>query len=193
MMKRNHLFLSTVFIATILLLSSCSDDDPVLPNEEELITTIIVSLEPQSGEETLHWTFRDPDGADGGQQPAITADALQNGVTYNANIELLNEAESPAESITAEIEAEAEEHQFFFSGSAIDNQLLTVAYADEDGNGNPVGLEFTVQTSADGGTGNFTVILRHEPDKSASGVNEGDISNAGGETDVEITFAVTVQ
>ncbi|HBK71516.1 MAG TPA: type 1 periplasmic binding fold superfamily protein, partial [Flavobacteriaceae bacterium] len=36
-------------------------------------------------------------------------------------------------------------------------------------------------------------ILRHEPNKSASGVSDGDITNAGGETDIEVIFNITVQ
>ena len=34
----------------------------------------------------------------------------------------------------------------------------------------------------------MTVILRHEPDKAGAGVSDGDITNAGGETDIEVTF-----
>jgi len=53
-------------------------------------------------------------------------------------------------------------------------------------------LANTLTTDA-AGSGTITVILRHEPDKGASGVNDGDITNAGGETDIEVTFDVTVQ
>ena len=42
------------------------------------------------------------------------------------------------------------------------------------------------------GNGTITVILRHEPDKDASGVSNGDITNAGGETDIEVVFNVEV-
>ena len=34
----------------------------------------------------------------------------------------------------------------------------------------------------------MTVILRHEPNKAGAGVSDGDITNAGGETDIEVTF-----
>ncbi|MFT7376933.1 MAG: hypothetical protein ACI88Z_000758, partial [Sphingobacteriales bacterium] len=56
----------------------------------------------------------------------------------------------------------------------------------------PLGLQTTI-TTTDVGNGTLTVILRHEPNKSASGVANGDISNAGGETDIEVTFNITVQ
>ena len=36
-------------------------------------------------------------------------------------------------------------------------------------------------------------MLRHEPDKSAAGVSSGDITNAGGETDIEVSFNVIIE
>jgi hypothetical protein len=35
--------------------------------------------------------------------------------------------------------------------------------------------------------------LRHEPAKSAAGVADGDLTEAGGETDVEVVFEVIVE
>ncbi len=62
-----------------------------------------------------------------------------------------------------------------------------------DGNGNPVGLTFNL-TTGDATTGSVTIILRHEPMKDASGVSDGDITNAGGETDISVTITnVSVQ
>ena len=97
---------------------------------------------------------------------------------------VLNELEDPADNITAEVQAEDEDHQFFYTPT---NNIATIAYTDQDANGNPVGLTFTVTTTA-ATTGNLTVVLRHEPNKSATGVSDGDITNAGGETDIEVTF-----
>jgi hypothetical protein len=37
------------------------------------------------------------------------------------------------------------------------------------------------------------VTLIHEPMKSAAGVSSGDITNAGGETDIEVGLPVVVQ
>ena len=96
---------------------------------------------------------------------------------------------SAAGDITAEILEEDEDHQFFFKTNIAG---LTVAYSDQDEDGNPVGLQSTATTTGTG-NGTVTVILRHEPNKSATGVVNGDITNAGGETDIEVTFNVTVQ
>jgi hypothetical protein len=37
------------------------------------------------------------------------------------------------------------------------------------------------------------ITLRHEPNKKASGVVGGSITNAGGETDIEVSFDVEVK
>ena len=84
---------------------------------------------------------------------------------------------------------EALEHQFFFTPS---NSIATFAYSDTDSEGNPIGIKFTLTTS-DGGTGNINITLIHEPEKTEPGVSSGDITNAGGEADIEATFSVTVQ
>ena len=37
------------------------------------------------------------------------------------------------------------------------------------------------------------IILRHEPDKAAADVNTGDITNADGSTDVQVTFNIVIE
>jgi hypothetical protein len=69
---------------------------------------------------------------------------------------------------------------------------LSFTYADADA-GKPIGLAFTLKTGTAATTGNIVVILRHEPIKNAEGVASGDITNAGGATDAQITYAVQVE
>ena len=184
--------LLTLFLLSSLIgLSACrkdEPDDPVIPNEEEVITTLIYSLVPDDGSSPVELTFEDLDG-DGGEDPTITSGVLSANTTYTGSLQLLNEQETPAEDITEEIEEEDEDHQFFFS---TDVAGLSVAYNDADANGDPVGLE-TIVTTGDAGMGSLIVILRHEPQKDAMGVSDGDITNAGGETDIEVTFEIEVQ
>ena len=160
----------------------------VIPNEEEVITTLNYTLTPSGGGTAVTMTFQDLDG-DGGDDPVITGGTLAPNTTYTGDLELLNETETPAEDITEEIEEEDADHQFFFTTTVAG---LSVAYADMDDDGNPVGLESTVTTMASG-SGEMTIILRHEPNKSGAGVAGGNITNAGGETDIEVTFNVDVQ
>lgn len=168
-----------------MALFSCQPNDPGDPHEEELITTLNVDLE--AGGSTVALNFQDIDG-DGGDAPVITTDKLAANTTYAGSITLFNESETPAEELTAEIFDEAEEHQFFFAttGASMFN------YADQDNDGNPVGLSFEL-TTGDAGNESYTITLRHEPDKSATGVSGGDITNAGGETDIEVVFDVIVE
>ncbi|CAL2086721.1 type 1 periplasmic binding fold superfamily protein [Tenacibaculum sp. 190524A05c] len=169
--------------------ASCSDDEnPTPTNEEEVITTMTITLTPASGSAVTLQT-RDLDG-DGPNAPVVTVSGnLLANTTYTGAIVLLNETEDPAENVTTEVAEEADEHQFFYSATGISP---TFTYAGtNDSNGNPVGINFSVATGA-AGTGTITVTLRHEPNKTATGVSGGDITNAGGETDIEATFNVTV-
>lgn len=187
--------LKTIFVLplvfTALIFNSCSNDDdnPAPVIEEEVITTVEVTLTNGTDEVILKST--DLDGDEGPNPPIFSISGpLTKGTTYSGSIKILNETESPAENITEEIEELDEEHQFFFS---TENDVATFAYNDSDGNGNPIGLDFTLTTNASATTGTITVILRHEPNKSASGVSDGDITNAGGSTDVSATFNVSVE
>jgi len=173
----------------MLFLTSCNDDDdPIIENEEEVITTMTYSLSPMGGGDAVTLSFVDLDG-DGGDVPTITGGTLAANTTYNGVLSLLNEAEANVENITEEIEEEDEEHQFFFASTV---SGLSVSYGDQDPSGNPVGLVTTLTTGA-AANGTLTVTLRHEPNKTASGVSDGNIENAGGETDIEVTFDINVQ
>lgn len=189
-MRKTHYLPATLLLGLALSFTACDDDpdDPVVPNEEELITTVTYTLTPDGGGTPVTLNFSDPDG-DGGNAPTVTEGTLAANTTYVGVLSLLNEVEDPAENITAEIQEEDEEHQFFFQ-STVDG--LSVAYDDQDEDGNPIGLTTTV-TTGEPASGTLTVILRHEPDKSGDGVSEGSIANAGGETDIEVSFDVDVQ
>ena len=181
------LTLLTAYLSLFSIFTSCeSDDDTIIPNEEELITTVNYILTPAEGE-SITLSFQDLDG-DGGEEPTINVDTLASNQTYTGSLLLLNESESPAENISDEVEEEDQEHQFFFASTT---SGLTISYNDEDANGNPLGLSTTI-TTGEAGSGTVTVTLRHEPNKSASGVSDGDITNAGGETDIEVTYPIHV-
>ena len=175
---------------SLLLFISCSDDpdDPVIENEQEVMTTFTYTLTPAEGGSEVVLNYRDLDG-DGPEEPTITSGTLSAETIYTGSITILNETESPAENVTEEVEEEDKDHQFFFETTVTG---LTVEYTDFDGDGNPVGLS-TILTTGSAGSGNLTVTLKHEPDKSASGVSDGDMTNAGGETDISVTWAITIE
>ena len=171
-----------------LFFIACSDDDdtPEPVNEEEVITTMTITLTPQGGGTNITLQTRDLDG-DGPDAPVVTvSDDLAAGTTYDGSIELLNETETPPEDITEEVEEEDDEHQFFF---VISGGLdATTEYGNFDGDGNPLGTEFTLAAGA-ASSGSLAVTLRHEPNKP----NDGTLGDAGGETDIAQTFSLTIQ
>lgn len=184
----NILFMA---IGASSLVACKKDEDPAPstpPNQEEVITTLLLTFtDTENAANTYELRFTDADG-DGGADPVLTGDTLPAGRAYTLAMRVLDESGSTPDEVTEEIENEAEEHQFFFQPSGID---LQVAYADTDANGRPVGLINTAITGV-AGTGTLTVTLRHEPNKAAPGVAEGDITNAGGETDIEVAFPVVI-
>jgi len=187
--KSNYFLRSAfmIFIAfTIFAVSSCKKD-PIIENEEELITTLTYQLVPRDGSSPIVFKFSDLDG-DGGINPIITVGRLKPNTVYDGTLTLLNEAANPVINITAEVVDEADEHQFFFITTPKD--LLKIDYADQDKKGNPLGVTSVLTTGASK-EGVLKIILRHEPSKTATGVAAGIIDNAGGETDIEVNFNVS--
>jgi hypothetical protein len=179
-----NLRILTIAITATFLYSCSNDDKPV--NEDEVITTVTTTL--TGGGQVITLTSRDLDG-DGPNAPVITVSGnLAANTTYTGSVSFLNETETPAENITTEILDEGVDHQLFFQAPTA---LGTFAYADSDANGRPIGLQFTL-TTLNATTGNITVTLRHEPNKTAAGVSLGNITNAGGSTDAAVTYPVTV-
>ncbi len=178
-------FLSTLLIASFLFVACSNDDDTPTPvNEEEVITTLNVTLQPEGNGTTVTLQFKDLDG-DGPNEPVISSGTLAAETMYNGTIELLNETEDPAEDITEEVEEESEAHQFFYTVSSELN--ITTEYGNTDTNGNPLGTQFTLTTGT-ASSGTLTFTLRHEPTKPNTG-----LADAGGETDISATFPITIE
>jgi hypothetical protein len=189
-MKTNKLLVLAALTAS--LFSACKKDEeepPVIPNEEELITTLTYTLTPVGGGTPVVFSFKDTDG-DGGNAPVVIEGILSANTDYTGVLSLLNESEDPAEDITIEVSEEGVDHQLFYQPEAALN--MEVDYSDVDANGKPIGLSTLVSTGTLS-SGNLVITLRHEPNKNAAGVSDGDITNAGGETDIEVTFVVEIE
>lgn len=188
MKMKNPIYIPAFTIILAVFFTSCKKEDPEIPNEQEVITTLIYTLTPAGGGNVKTLKFLDLDG-DGGSVPVYTVDSLDAITAYTGRLELLNEQEYPADTTTNEIMDENREHQFFFStGGGLD---LSVDYDDADANGNPVGIS-NILTTGNASAGKLTITLRHQPDKFAPGVSGGNIANAGGETDIEVEFDVVI-
>ncbi|WP_162555911.1 hypothetical protein [Reichenbachiella versicolor] len=199
-------------LAASVMFTSCDEEETEIPNENELITTVILELYDESNpnnEVHLHWEDIDLDG-----KPEIETEALAANTTYHGHIEFLNELAEKDEDdhddedghnhrtleddhdhdhehdhgydVTETIEKEDEDHQVFYVVDPAD--LATIEYEDEDGNGMPLGLEIEL-TTGDAGTGTLNIVLKHEPTKS----KDATLETAGGSTDIDVKFDITVE
>ncbi|MES2628862.1 MAG: type 1 periplasmic binding fold superfamily protein [Bacteroidota bacterium] len=179
-MKVNS-FLAAALMAVFF--TSCQKDEndvtqPVVTNEEELITTLKVNLSADSA--TRIFQFRDPDG-EGGANGTTDTIYMQAGKVYQCSLQFLNES-NPAKviDITTEIREEADDHLVCFDASD-----AVITRTDKDSKGLGVGLASEWVSSATG-RGTITIRLRHQP-----GLKDG--SCGIGETDIEVVFPVVVQ
>lgn len=179
-----------------LTFSSCSNDDdnPAPPvNEEELITTVTAIYTPVGGGTAVTLQYKDLDG-EGANPPVITvSSAFEKNKTYNGTVTFKNELTNPAEDITPEILEEGVDHQLFYQKTGTLNSFTYgTASSNFDKNGKPIGLQSVFATTG-AASGNLTITLRHEPNKSGANVAAGDITNAAGSTDAEVSFSISVQ
>ena len=184
MKKTNYKFTSIALLA-IIIFSSCKKEDPIIPHEHELITTLTYTLTPSGGGDIVELKFQDLDG-EGGNAPTVTTEPLAANTTYVGVITMLNELEAPPHDIAAEVQEEAAAHQFFFIIDGDANAKIT--YTDEDTNGNPLGLTTSLITTGVS-TGTLTIVLRHEPKKP----NDGSLADAGGGSDIEVEFDISIE
>ncbi|MCS6974116.1 MAG: hypothetical protein N2044_07570 [Cyclobacteriaceae bacterium] len=200
-MKRYFSFILLFAGAALSLYISGCDDDPEKEDVPELVTKIKLTFTPVTGGSPVVVTAVDPDG-EGPQD--LTPDGsinLRENTTYQLSIELFNDLLNPGEEgydLTEEIEEEADEHQFFFGFSSgvfsspsgtgnIAPSTGSINYLDEDSNGRPLGL-LTEWTTAGIQSGkSFRVVLKHQP-----GIKSATSTSADGETDVDVTFALSI-
>ncbi|CAN1490081.1 hypothetical protein MCETHM1_00169 [Flavobacteriaceae bacterium] len=176
-----------------LAFTSCNDDDAPAPvNEEELITTITAIYTPVGGGSVVTLQYKDLDGDGPGAPVKTVSGPFEPNKTYNGVVTFRNESVSPAEDLTAEVKEEGDAHQVFYQKTGTLNAFTyRTAASNLDKNGKPIGLESVFTTIGVAG-GTLKITLKHEPNKSAAGVSSGDITNAGGATDAEAEFAITV-
>ncbi|MCM0041300.1 MAG: hypothetical protein NBV61_00895 [Algoriphagus sp.] len=176
--------------------ASCESEDPEKENEGEVITDVTLKFQELNSSNALvgsvlSFKASDPQGIEVGKTPTIQSINLTKGKKYQMTIEVTNAIKG--EDITQEILSEAGAHQFFFLGQVFDSGFFSIQYADAGGVA--LGLKTTVTVSSSTGTNNSSmrVVLRHDLNKSFAGASNPNFSNfaqAGGETDLDITFPV---
>jgi len=189
-----------IYLFAILAMgfASCESDDPEEENDGEVITDVTLNFQELNASGApigLVTSFKasDPEGIEVGSSPTIQNVTLTKGKTYRMTIVVSNEIEK--EDITKEILEEADEHQFFFLGTAVTGNIITVTY--DDPSGKLIGLQNRAVVSSSPGTNNaqLRVVLRHDLDKNFPGATNPNFANfvqAGGESDLDITFPVII-
>lgn len=189
MKKQTFKILSVVTILT-LAFAACKKDNAPVPDEQELITT--VKLTVTSGSTfNKEFIYKVENGFTSGTPGIIQIDtvALPAGQTYNAALTVMNEKADPVEDITEEILEKDQEHLFLFlSEPSTGAGSLIVSDGSKDRDGKPFNQTFKISAAA-AGTGKFTIYLMHDP------VNKAGTTPAlsGGETDAQVTFPVLLQ
>lgn len=156
-------------------------------NDNEIITTVELHFTPQGGGTTKVFSFNDPDG-DGGANPAIDEIQLTPSTVYSVSLVLLDKTKNPVENINEEIEAEGQDHRFYFEPSSGSN--ITVSNLSNDANGIPLGLQSAWTTGA-AATGTLKLTLRHY--ESGGKALADPVNSNKSASDVEVTFATRIQ
>ncbi|AMQ56660.1 hypothetical protein [Algoriphagus sanaruensis] len=190
-----------MYLSVLLMgLFSCNSEDPTPENDGEVITDVVLKFQEidASGNPVglaFSHSASDPEGIEVGATPTIEQVTLTRGKTYRMEIEVLNSIEG--ESITEEILAEADVHQFFFLGSAFEGNPGPVAISYDDEGGIALGVKTKLIMAASPGRNNaqMRIVLRHDLNKNFPGANNPVFVNyeqAGGESDLDITFPLVI-
>ncbi len=170
---------------SIFSLQSCFKtlEVPEMINEEELISTVIITLTSPNNQEVI-LSYQDFDG-EGSLAPIVeVSGVLKSNSLYTGSIKALNETVYPTIDMTEEIIEEGLEHQFFYLISGLD---ASISPTDKDENGNDLGTTFQLQTG-NSSRGTIQFLLRHKPQKP----NDGNPDTAGGETDLLVSFSLVI-
>ena len=181
-----------VILGLAITIFSCDKDaeKPQDKKEEETITTLKLTATPTSGGTASEFIYR-PEAVPG---KAVQIDTVRliGSTSYRFNLEILDESTNPSKNISEEITEKAAEHQFFYQPTPAGLITLSADSMDKDASNLPVGLVTRGVLTSTISSGSLKVTLRHKPFKTAAGVSQGNILNAGGSTDIEANFPVKI-
>lgn len=187
-------------IVSLFVFTACEPEEPVVENDGEVITDVTLNFTEldASGNPVgtpISFKASDPEGIEVGASPVVQTVSLMKGKTYRLDIEVFNAIEN--EDITEEILEEADEHQFYFLGSAFVGSSAPLTYVYDDESGDLIGVRGIVTVASSPGFNNaqMRIVLRHDLDKNYPGANNPNFENfvmAGGETDLDITFPLVL-
>jgi hypothetical protein len=160
------------------------DNCPKIPNQEELITTVSLTMKDSVTGVTQTFTYRDIDGEGGNVPSRFDTIRLETNHTYFTTIQLWDETQSPQVDIAQVVKNEGNDHQFFFY---FHNVHIAHVYRDFDTHSPPlpIGLETTWKTSIPA-NGYSHIVLKHQ-----AGEKNG--TDVLGSSDIDLQFFTLVQ
>lgn len=176
-----------LLFAALALTNACRPiTEPTTTDLEEVLPNIVtLTLTSPQGNTSAVWH-----GSTNATGAAVHIDTLilAAGRTYTGTITAVNSTKTPIVDLTKEYKALANEHQFFYTVSGDAQSRVTFTVTDKDGNGLPVGLEFTVAASAGASVrGMLNVVLAHFDAVKKTGTNRSN------ESDIDINFPIVVR
>ena len=159
---KNWLFRTTFGFALLSVVVSSCKKDTSEGNDEEVITSMVLTFVPVGGGATLTYQYDDADGP-GGAVPTQDQIVLPPSKVYNVTVQLLNKTKMPVGDVTTEVQMESQAHRFYFEPTPTGS--ITVSGFDTDVNGVPLGIK-SVWTSGSVSTGknkNYSPSLSRKP------------------------------
>lgn len=185
-----HFILTMIVVVSVF--TGCKKDKDTVPtppaptNEGEVLTTFTLYFTDSANSANVaSATFRDPDGDGGNPFTQFDSIHLQANKTYYAQVVILNETASPADSISNEILEEANDHLFFYTVTGANANVSITDFDTNTPTPLPLGLQTKWRTGA-ASMGSTQIILKHQP-----GVKDGTF--APGTTDIDLTFYTKIQ
>ena len=173
----------------LLFTSGCKETSTTPdPINHDIVTTVTITLKPRGVIiDSLVAVWEDIDGVGGANPNRIDTLKLKADTEYICSIQVENRSVTPIVDITSEIDAERENHQFFY---AITDSLGKVTVRDKDSRSLPVGLQFYLSTTvtASAVPGALTMSLSHW--ENAADKNG---TTPSAETDVSIELPMIVR
>lgn len=181
------IYLIKLLFIYMLIIPACKKDEnnvdnPILTNNEELITTFMILFYDSTGTQFITSAqFKDIDGEGGSTPTLFDTIRLNKHNIFNASIILLNESVTPIDTISNEVEKESIEHIFCFTPS---NATIDIIRTDTDGT-YELGLK-SKWTTGNPSNGSVVIKLKHQP-----GSKNGTCTP--GETDIELDFVTIIE